>query len=99
MSRQAGWRAAANALPQNVQGMGWMILAGIIFVSFNAVIRHVSSDMHPMQAAFLRYIFGLIFLAPTSSAGGWRRSAPGGSGSLPFAASFTASGSCSGSMP
>ena len=64
MSRQAGWRAAANALPQNVQGMGWMILAGIIFVSFNAVIRHVSSDMHPMQAAFLRYIFGLIFLAP-----------------------------------
>ena len=64
MDRLSGLRAAFGALHPNIRGMLWMVLAGILFISFNAVIRHISRDMAPMQAAFLRYIFGLAVLLP-----------------------------------
>lgn len=57
-------RAAVNGASANLQGMLWMVLAGLIFASFTGIVRHVSSEMDPMQAAFLRYAFGLIFIAP-----------------------------------
>ena len=41
-----------------------MALAGIMFVGMVAIVRHIASDMHPMQAAFLRYVLGLVILSP-----------------------------------
>lgn len=41
-----------------------MLVAGLIFPSFMAIVRHLGSDMHPTQIAFLRYGFGLVFMLP-----------------------------------
>jgi drug/metabolite transporter (DMT)-like permease len=58
------WRAAFAAVPPNVQGMLWIALSGLIFSCFMALVRHVGSHMDPIQTSFMRYGFGLLFLAP-----------------------------------
>ena len=60
----AKWRAAFLAVPPNVQGMLWVALSGLIFSCFMALVRHVGSHMYPIQTSFMRYGFGLVFLAP-----------------------------------
>ncbi|MBH68144.1 MAG: EamA family transporter [Rhodospirillaceae bacterium] len=44
--------------------MLWMGLAGLIFASFMAIVRHVGTTMNPIQVAFLRYGLGLVFMMP-----------------------------------
>lgn len=41
-----------------------MIVTGLFFVSVTGIIRHLGTDMNPIQAAFLRYAIGLAMLAP-----------------------------------
>ena len=41
-----------------------MALAGLIFASFMAIVRHVGTSMNPIQVAFLRYALGLAFMLP-----------------------------------
>ena len=41
-----------------------MVFTGIMFVAVTAVVKHVGSDVPAAQAAFLRYVLGLIFLLP-----------------------------------
>ncbi|MDP6814891.1 MAG: DMT family transporter, partial [Alphaproteobacteria bacterium] len=55
---------AAGSSAGNVRGIAWMFLTGIIFVFVTGIVRHLGSDMHPIQAAFIRYAIGLAFLAP-----------------------------------
>ena len=55
---------AVGGATANPQGMVWMMLAGLSVVAITGIVRHVSIGMDPMQAAFLRYLFGLIFFAP-----------------------------------
>jgi drug/metabolite transporter (DMT)-like permease len=57
-------RAAFDAVPRNVQGMFWIVLSGLIFSSFMALVRLVGTTMDPIQVSFLRYGFGLLFLTP-----------------------------------
>lgn len=57
-------RTAFARVPPNVQGMFWIVLSGLIFSSFMALVRYVGSTMDPVQLSFLRYAFGLLFLAP-----------------------------------
>lgn len=45
-------------------GMGYLLLSGLIFATFTAIVRWVSIDMHPAETAFLRYLFGFMFLVP-----------------------------------
>ena len=45
-------------------GMFWMFAAGISFVGMNALVKVLGTSMNPIQAAFLRYVFGLVFLLP-----------------------------------
>jgi drug/metabolite transporter (DMT)-like permease len=45
-------------------GIGWMLLTGVLFVGVTGIVRHLGSDMSPVQAAFIRYVFGLILIAP-----------------------------------
>ena len=55
-----------SSFSPNIQGMLWMALAGLIFASFMAIVRHVGSTLDPIQVAFLRYGLGL-FLCCLSS--------------------------------
>ncbi|MEL6959582.1 MAG: DMT family transporter [Pseudomonadota bacterium] len=45
-------------------GIFWMIVTGLNFVAVTAIVKHVGSDVPAAQAAFLRYVLGLVFLLP-----------------------------------
>ena len=47
-----------------VVGIFWMVLTGLNFVAVTAIVKHVGSDVPAAQAAFLRYVLGLVFLLP-----------------------------------
>lgn len=47
-----------------VAGIFWMVFTGLMFVAVTAVVKHVGSDVPAAQAAFLRYVLGLVFLLP-----------------------------------
>ena len=41
-----------------------MVLTGLMFVAVTAIVKHVGDDVPAAQAAFLRYVLGLVFLLP-----------------------------------
>jgi len=41
-----------------------MLLTGLLFVGVTGIVRHLGSDMSAPQAAFIRYAFGILLLAP-----------------------------------
>lgn len=45
-------------------GILWMTLAGLLFVAVTGIVRYLGSDIPPIQAAFIRYVFGLVLLVP-----------------------------------
>ncbi|MEM1273540.1 MAG: DMT family transporter [Pseudomonadota bacterium] len=47
-----------------VWGVIWMLVTGLCFVAVTALVKFVGDDVPPAQSAFLRYIFGLVFLIP-----------------------------------
>jgi drug/metabolite transporter (DMT)-like permease len=47
-----------------VAGIFWMAFTGLMFVAVTAVVKHIGSDVPAAQAAFLRYVLGLVFLLP-----------------------------------
>jgi len=55
---------APESSASNLKGIGWMLLSGLFFVAVTGIVRHLGTDMSPVQAAFIRYIFGLILLVP-----------------------------------
>lgn len=66
--RASRWHATSRALI-------WSALAGLSFSILNAVARQLSLALDPMQAQFLRYLFGLVVLLPFVLRGGvagWR---------------------------
>jgi drug/metabolite transporter (DMT)-like permease len=61
------WRAGRRAfgrLPPTTRGIVWALGAGLSFSLANAAMRMLSQQLHPMQAQFLRYVFGLLPLLP-----------------------------------
>lgn len=48
----------------NLRGIGWMVLTGLFFVGVSGVVRHLGTDMNPIQAAFIRYGFGFVLMMP-----------------------------------
>ena len=48
----------------NLRGIFWMATTGILFVAVTGIVRHLGTDMSAVQAAFIRYVFGLLLLAP-----------------------------------
>ena len=50
--------------PANLKGIGWMLLSGVLFVAVTGIVRHLGTDMSAMQAAFIRYAFGLVLMIP-----------------------------------
>jgi drug/metabolite transporter (DMT)-like permease len=56
-----------TAMPRisgNLRGIFWMMTTGVLFVGVTGIVRHLGTDMNPVQAAFLRYLFGLLLLLP-----------------------------------
>ncbi len=57
---------AAHSRP--LAGMFWMFTAGLSFVGMTALVKSLGTSMDPIQAAFLRYALGLVFLLPAARA-------------------------------
>jgi drug/metabolite transporter (DMT)-like permease len=55
---------ASHAQSRPVVGIFWMVFTGPMFVAVTAVVKHVGDDVPAAQAAFLRYVLGLVFLLP-----------------------------------
>ncbi|WP_410216672.1 DMT family transporter [Paracoccus sp. (in: a-proteobacteria)] len=45
-------------------GIGWMLATGLCFVAVNTIVRSLEGALPASQAAFIRFLFGLLFLAP-----------------------------------
>ncbi len=45
-------------------GIFWMLVTGLCFVAVTALVKYLGDDMPSAQAAFLRYLLGLVFLLP-----------------------------------
>ncbi len=45
-------------------GILWMVVTGLCFVAVTAVVKHVGGGVPAPEAAFLRYLLGLVFLVP-----------------------------------
>ena len=45
-------------------GISWMVVTGLMFVAVTGIVRHVGSEIPAAQAAFIRYLFGLIIVLP-----------------------------------
>jgi drug/metabolite transporter (DMT)-like permease len=51
-------------LPPVVHGMVWTVLSGMLFTVLNALLRKMTLVMDPLQAQFLRYLFGVLVMLP-----------------------------------
>ncbi|MFM7704831.1 MAG: DMT family transporter [Rubrivivax sp.] len=63
------------------QAILWTVCAGLAFSLLNAFVRSLAQQVHPFQAQFLRYLFGLLVLLPMVVAHGpsaYRPQAVGG---------------------
>jgi drug/metabolite transporter (DMT)-like permease len=62
-----GHVAAMNgSYPPNsvIAGVLWMLATGLCFVAVTGVVRYLGTDLPAAQSAFIRYVFGLIFVGP-----------------------------------
>ena len=55
---------APEGLGHPVQGVLWMVASGLAFVGVNGMVRHLGTEVPAAQAAFIRFVFGLVILAP-----------------------------------
>lgn len=62
-----------------VTGILWMLASGLAFVLVTGIVRYLGTDLPAVQSAFIRYAWGVLFLAPAL----WtlaRKGLPGGVG-------------------
>ena len=55
---------ALTDLGRPVEGAMWMLATTIAFVGVNGIVRYLGTDLPAAQSAFIRFLFGLAFLAP-----------------------------------
>jgi drug/metabolite transporter (DMT)-like permease len=51
-------------LSPNAQGALWMIASGAVFSLLNATVKHLGQRLDPIEIAFFRCAFGLMFVLP-----------------------------------
>lgn len=54
----------------NLRGALWMIAAALVFAAMNGLIRKVGQSLHGFEVAFVRAVFGCLFLVPVVLASG-----------------------------
>lgn len=47
-----------------VAGVLWMLVTGLCFVAVTALVKYLGPRVPPAEAAFLRYLLGLVFFLP-----------------------------------
>ncbi|MFN4194030.1 MAG: DMT family transporter [Tabrizicola sp.] len=55
---------ALTDLGRPVEGVLWMLATTLAFVGVNGIVRYLGTDLPAAQSAFIRFAFGLLFLAP-----------------------------------
>lgn len=45
-------------------GIVWMVLSGLSFVAVNGTVHHLGTALPAAEGAFIRFLYGLVFLAP-----------------------------------
>ena len=62
-------------MPQqsNLLGCLWMVAGGLLFVAVTVLVRHLGSDMPAVQAAFIRYLIGVLLVIPLMLRLQWTR--------------------------
>jgi drug/metabolite transporter (DMT)-like permease len=48
----------------NLKGMLIMLVAAVVLSVMQAIMRHITQQVHPLEAVFLRSVFALAFLSP-----------------------------------
>ena len=51
-------------ISENGSGIFWMIITGILFCAMTACVKTMGTSLSASQSGFIRYVFGLIILAP-----------------------------------
>lgn len=46
------------------EGIFWMVLSGLSFVTVNGTVRYLGTELPVAQSAFLRFAFGVVILLP-----------------------------------
>jgi drug/metabolite transporter (DMT)-like permease len=64
MTSLAWVRARTAHLPPTVRGLVWSGASGALFCVLNATMRSLAQQLDPMQAQFLRYLFGALVMLP-----------------------------------
>ena len=49
---------------EDVAGVAWMVVTGLCFVAVNALVKIYGQGLPAAQSAFIRFLFGIVFLAP-----------------------------------
>lgn len=70
-------RRALAASP-NLRAMAWAIGSGLSLTILNTLLRYITQSLDPMQAQFLRYVFGLVVMLPFVVRQGLARFRPNG---------------------
>lgn len=56
----------SQAQPSPLRGVFWMLVTGLCFVAVTALVKYLDNAVPAAQAAFLRYVLGLVFLLPVA---------------------------------
>lgn len=56
--------ALAPPASRPLAGIFWMLVTGVCFVAVTALVKSLGGSVPAAQAAFLRYLLGLVFLIP-----------------------------------
>jgi len=49
---------------RNIQGVCWMVASSFLFVAMTGIVRYLGSSIPAIEAAFIRYAFGLLLILP-----------------------------------
>jgi drug/metabolite transporter (DMT)-like permease len=71
MSKSEAFATRFARLDAPLRGAFLMVGACAGFASMMAIVRQVSSDLHPFEAAFFRNLFGVVFMMPWILRAGW----------------------------
>ena len=47
-----------------VAGIGWMVATTLCFVTVTGIVRYIGTEVAAVEAAFIRYVFGLVIFLP-----------------------------------
>ena len=64
LRRAAFAQRRAGRLDATVRGLMWAIVAGVLFVLLNTLMRALTLQLDPFQTQFLRYLMGVAVMLP-----------------------------------